>query len=100
MIAAEQIESLDKVSATMDFCPRGEKVIFYTTDRKKSQWPYQPHQVTIRDMRPIRDQLSFDGNGFVLLDRPSACTDFYDREEVERVYVPEVERLGAAPTRS
>ena len=52
-----QIEGAE-VQATMDFCPRGEKVIFYPTDRKKSQWPYTPHQVTIRDMRPIQRELT------------------------------------------
>jgi hypothetical protein len=74
----------------MDFCPRGEKVIFYPTDRKKSQWPYTPCPVTIRDMRPLQDELSFDRNGFVLVNQNSACADFYDADQVERVYVPEV----------
>ena len=78
------------VSGTMDFCPPGEKVIFYPTDRKKSQWPYAPHPVTIRDMRPLKDELSFDRNGFVLVNQVSACKDFHDASEVERVYVPEV----------
>ena len=82
-----------EVRATMDFCPRGEKVIFYPTDRKKSQWPYKPHEVTIRDMRPLKDRLSFDRNGFVLVNQTSACRDFYDAEQVERVYVPEIQEL-------
>jgi len=87
--------ALDEVIATMDFCPPGEKVIFYPTDRKKSRWPYTPHQVTIRDMRPLQHELSFDRNGFVLVNQTSACTDFYDTEAVERVYVPEVKALIA-----
>lgn len=79
-----------EVVATMDFCPPGEKVVFYPTDRKRSQWPYRPHEVTIRDLRPIQDELSFERNGFVLVNRVSACRNFYDADEVERVYVPEV----------
>lgn len=84
---------LPEVMATMDFCPRGEKVIFYPTDRAKSLWPYTPRQVRIRDMRPIRQSLSLDANAFVLLNQQSACTDFYDSAQIERVYVPEVEAL-------
>lgn len=82
-----------EVRATMDFCPRGEKVIFYPTDRKKSQWPYAPHQVTIRDMRPIQRDLSLAKNGFVLINQHSSCTNFYDSAMVERVYVPEVSEI-------
>jgi hypothetical protein len=86
---------MDEVIATMDFCPRGEKVIFYPTDRAKSQWPYAPHAVVIRDMRPIQDRLSFDRNGFHLINQTSACRDFYDAAEVERVYIPEIQTLVA-----
>jgi hypothetical protein len=82
-----------EVRATMDFCPPGEKVIFYPTDRKRSQWPYAPHAVTIRDMRPLQAQLSFDRNGFVLVNQTSACRNFYDADEVERVYLPEIRAL-------
>jgi hypothetical protein len=87
--------ALDEVAATMDFCPPGEKVIFYPTNRSKSQWPYAPHPVTIRDMRPIRKELSFERNGFVLINQNSACTDFYNADLVEQVYVPEVKALIA-----
>jgi hypothetical protein len=82
----------------MDFCPPGEKVIFYPTDRAKSRWPYAPHPVTIRDMRPLQDDLSFDRNGFVLVNQHSACQDFYNADEVERVYMPEIRALIAELT--
>lgn len=87
-----------QVHARMDFCIPGEKVIFYPTDRAKSQWPYRPHDVTIRDMRPIASELSIERNGFVLHERPSAVEEFYDEAEVERVYIPEVEALIAELT--
>src|SRR5690606_30679535 len=86
------------VVTQMDFCPPGEKVIFYPSDREKSQWPYRPHEVRIADMRPIAHELSFDRNGFVLLERPSAVRDFYDAGEVERVYLPEVVEMITALT--
>jgi hypothetical protein len=86
------------VTATMDFCPPGEKVVFYPTDRKKSQWPYAPHEVTIHDVRPIASELTLERNGFVFVEHRSACSDFYDNDEVERVYVPEVKALIAELT--
>jgi len=93
-----QITDEPAVVATMDFCPPGEKVIFYPTDRKKSQWPYTPHQVTIRDIRPLRDELTLEKNGIALIERASACENFHDPDEVERVYLPEVKALIAELT--
>lgn len=78
------------IVAQMDFCLPGEKVIFYPSDREKSQWPYRPHEVRIADARPIAGELALERNGFVLVERDSAVDDFYDRDEVERVYLPEV----------
>jgi hypothetical protein len=49
-------------------------------------------------MRPIQNELSFDRNGFVLVNQHSACTDFYDAAEVERVYLPEIVDLVASLT--
>lgn len=79
-----------EVNTEINFCPPGEEVIFYPTDRKKSKWPFKPHAVTIRDMRPLRDQLAFDRNGFVLINQDSSCKNFYDAEHVDRVYLPEI----------
>jgi hypothetical protein len=45
--------------------------------------------VTIRDAR-VKANLSLDCEGFILAERPSAVRDFYDAEEVRRVYYPEV----------
>jgi hypothetical protein len=85
--------SSGSVTTEMNFCPLGEEVIFYPTDRRKSKWPFKPHEVTIHDLRPLQDELSFEKNGFVLVNQVSACKDFYDPDEVERVYIPEVIHL-------
>jgi hypothetical protein len=55
----------------------------------------EDHLVTIADMRPFADDLSFDREGFELLTRPSRVTDFYDDEQIEHVYYPEIEALLA-----
>lgn len=83
------------VATSIDFCIPGETVIFYPTDRAKSHWPYRPHPVTVYDARRVADRLDLERNGFVLVNRPSAVRNFWDLDEVERVYVPEVCRLVA-----
>lgn len=90
------------VTATMKYVVRGEKATFHAGDRAKSYWPGEEHEVTIHDMRPIRGELSFDRNGFVLLDEPSAVADFSAEGALE-AYSREIEALvqrltGAAKT--
>jgi len=53
----------------------------------------EAHRVPIRDMRPVADRVSLDANGFALVKHQSAVRDFFDDEEVRRVYYPEVERV-------
>src|SRR5262249_12236953 len=48
-----------------------------------------PQPVVIRDARPILPQLSLDEEGFALVRHKSATGDFYDDEEVKRVYYAE-----------
>ncbi len=62
-----------------------------------------PRMIAIYDARPIADDLSLDGQGFALIHHQSTVTDFYDEEQVRRIYYPETERLlkeytGAAKT--
>src|SRR5215831_2090873 len=50
---------------------------------------FEPHRVPVRDGRAIHRQFALDVQGFVLSRRPSAVTDFFDTEEVERIYPAE-----------
>jgi hypothetical protein len=49
--------------------------------------------IVIHDARPMIDQLDLDRQGYDLVHFETAVQDFYDREEVERVYYPEMEAL-------
>jgi hypothetical protein len=49
--------------------------------------------VPIRSARDIINDLSLDKQGFQVLRQETAVADFYDQDEVKRVYYPEVERL-------
>jgi hypothetical protein len=51
---------------------------------------YETHRVPVHDGRAIKDRFRLDVHGFVLAERPSAVTDFFDRDQVERVYPGEV----------
>ena len=56
------------------------------------------YEIEIRDARPLSDELSLDRHGFALLRDTTAVIDFYDDDEVRRVYYPEMEALVAAET--
>ena len=54
---------------------------------------FDPQFVAIRDGRPLLGELSLDKQGFELIRHETWVNDFYDRQEVERVYYREVESL-------
>jgi hypothetical protein len=51
------------------------------------------HSVVIHDARPLLSELSLDKEGFALVRHKSATRDFYDDEEVKRVYYQEAVQL-------
>ena len=53
--------------------------------------PYEPHVMQIHDLRPIQSELGLDVQGFALKEQRSAVRDFWDDDEVRRVYYPEAE---------
>ncbi len=53
--------------------------------------PLEPHKTRIHDLRPIGHELSLDVQGFALAEQRSAVKDFWDDDEVRRVYYPEAE---------
>ena len=59
---------------------------------------YTPHTLPIRDGRAILPQLSLDQQGFRLTRHETGVANFYDVQEVQAVYYPEVERLVKAVT--
>src|ERR1700757_4322408 len=52
-----------------------------------------PREVTIEDARGREAEFTLDRNGFALVKAPTAVGDFYDPDEIKRVYYPEVEQL-------
>jgi hypothetical protein len=94
---------LNSVVAPLNFlAPMSEKPVAYNYEPP----PGTPvrngrnveYQVTIRDARPIVDQLSLDKQGFVLLRHQTAMSNFYDEDQIATVYYPECERVMKAVT--
>jgi hypothetical protein len=67
-------------------------------DDAPSVMPYEPHLVQIHDLRPIGHDLHLDVQGFALVEQKSAVKDFWDDDEVRRVYYPEAEEFLKAHT--
>jgi len=70
------------IEATIRYIVRGEKATFYAGERERSYWPGEDHRVTIHDIRSERENLSFDRNGFVLVEQPSPVTDYDDPQQL------------------
>jgi len=56
------------------------------------------HRVLVHDARPIAADVTLDREGFAVLHHASAVRDFYDEDELRRVYYAEAERLIAEAT--
>jgi hypothetical protein len=52
---------------------------------------YRSMRIFVRDARPMAERITFDSHGFTLERHSSAVNDFTDREQIDRVYVPEME---------
>jgi hypothetical protein len=92
------INNLPRVEADLHYLtPMAERPRNYTYEPPagipRSNTVPETHRVAIRDLRPIAHQASLDNRGFALVQHKSAVRDFYDEEDVRRVYYPEVERV-------
>ncbi len=91
-------DRLPYVEAELNYlAPTTERPRYYTYETDATDpppvMPLEPHRMRIHDLRPIGHELSLDLQGFALVEQKSAVTDFWDDDEVCRVYYPEAERL-------
>jgi hypothetical protein len=73
---------------------------FVSAGVEHSTGRYEDHEVTIRDARPVRGDITLDTHGFMLADHVSKVADFHDKDEIERLYAAEacetIKRLTGA----
>lgn len=91
------LDSLPHVNAPLNYAaPTAERLRNYTYEPPpgiaRSNIVSDTHVMPIFSLRPVARAMSLDRQGFALLHQPSPVRDFYDDEEVRRVYYPEVER--------
>src|SRR3954463_16547281 len=102
-ISSDVIERLPHVEGLLNyFAPMAEKPMNLTYDPPRgvarSTGIPEPHVMPIHDARPVASRLTLDGEGLALVEHRSAVKDFYDEDELRRVYYPEAERLVAEAT--
>jgi hypothetical protein len=88
--------SLPYVEAELNYLgATAERPRYYAYERADADppahMPLDPHRMAIHDLRPIAGELSLDVQGFALAEQRSAVRDFWDDDEVRRVYYPEAE---------
>jgi hypothetical protein len=92
----QKIQSLPFVTAELNYlAPTAGKPRTYAFDpppgEPKSTILSEPHAVPIFDARPIAQNLSLDREGFALVRHPTAVKNFYNEQEIKKVYYPAVE---------
>jgi hypothetical protein len=89
-----EIASLPHVQAALNYlAATGEKPVTYAYQPPPgvpwSTAEAEEHATTIRDLRPAASEFLVDDVGFQLLTHRSAVRDFWDEDEIRRVYYPE-----------
>jgi hypothetical protein len=102
MVAVIEQETIpEAIEATVNYIhDNGEQLFTYTggpgsLDVRTGGTP-DPRRVTIRNARPPDDRFALDREGFRFVRHDTAVADFFDEDEVRRVYYPEMEALVKA----
>lgn len=96
----ENENQIESVVAPLTYTlKKSEKLVYKITEFGEDEdspeyhdW-YSVHDVTIRNGRSGRPSLSLDQEGFVLRSAKTSVKDFYDHDDVTKIYNPEVEKL-------
>jgi hypothetical protein len=99
-LSPDVIDSLPHVEGVLNYlAPMAERPMNLAYDPPpgvpRSTGAPEPHRVMIHDARPVASHLSLDSRGLAVVEHNSAVRDFYDEDELRRVYYPEAERLVA-----
>jgi hypothetical protein len=74
-----------------------EKPVNYTYEPPagipRTNGTYHRHKLPIYNARPISENISLDKEGFAFTEHHTSVRNFYDEDEVRRVYYPEAEQL-------
>jgi hypothetical protein len=98
---AEQDTAPETIQATVNYIDNnGEKLFTYTGGPGsldvRTGGTVDPHVVTIRNARRAGDKFALDRDGFRFVRHDTKVADFFDENEIRRVYYPEMEALVKA----
>jgi hypothetical protein len=98
MQAVQSLAVRETVTAEIPYTvDTGEKLVNETFGpnniRRRKTGTVDPHPMIIHNGRSVADGFSLERNGFVFVEHKTAVKDFFDRQQLESVYYPEVERL-------
>ena len=102
MSAIAEVETVpDVVEATVNYVENnGERLFTYTgapgSNDKRSGGQYDPRTVKMHNGRLETDRFVLDRDGFRFVGHPTKMRDFYDEDEIRRVYYPEMVELVKA----
>ena len=91
-------EAIDKIEATLNYIDNdGSKIFTVTagpggTDVRSGGTP-DARRVTIHNGRPYAKEFDLERDGFRFVRHDTKVADFYDADEIKRVYYPEMEAL-------
>ena len=103
MEPAAQQQAPNLVDALLNYIAESsEKPVYYAYEPPpgvpRVSGRFVAQTMPVRNARTTMENFSLDKQGFELRQHGTSVVDFYDREEVKRVYYPEVERLLKAAT--
>lgn len=92
------VDELPYVEANLYYLiPMPEKPVNYIYEPPsgipRHNGKYEAYKLPIRNARLIKRNFSLDQEGFTFVNQHSAVSNFYDDDEVRRVYYPEAEQL-------
>jgi len=88
----------DTIQVTVNYIKNdGTKIFTYTggpgSTEVKNQGTPDPQLVIMHNGRLETDRFTLDGDGFRFVDHPTKMTDFFNADEIKRVYYPEMIEL-------
>src|SRR5579872_4157704 len=99
MAAIAELDAPETIEAELNYLvATGEKLVTQVAeaggrDRRLSGDNSETHRVRIRNGRPLADSFEFEREGFRFVKSPSRVGNFYDEDEIRRVYYAECEAL-------
>src|SRR5690242_5236473 len=92
VLEADVEDTVRSVEAEINYLLPGPDINrrFVAAGQEVNTGSYGPYTVKVRDGRAIKQHFTLDTHGFVLADSKSAVDNFFDKDEVDRLYKDEV----------